>query len=415
MRKTYPGRSFPLGTRVTPGGVNFSVYSRSSTALDLLLYDSVDDPQPAEVIHLDPQTNRTYHFWHIFVLGLKAGQVYAYRANGPDDPASGLRFDSSKVLLDPYARAIAFPDKYDRGAACLPGDNTPYAMKSVVVDPSKYDWKGDLPLHRPFTHTVIYEMHAGGFHPHPKLRPPPAEARHLRRAGGENPVSERPGRHGCRAAAGLRFRSAGRPIRQDQLLGLLADRLLCPPPLLQFAHHPLGVIDDFRDMVKALHRAGIEVILDVVYNHTTEGGNGGPTFNFRGLENDTYYILEADKTYYANYTGTGNTLNTNHPIVRRMILDSLRYWVAEMHVDGFRFDLASILSRDENGMPLADPPTLLDIENDPYLAGTKLIAEAWDAGGLYQVGSFIGDRWKEWNGKFRDDMRRWVQGRRRHN
>ena len=163
-------------------------------------------------------------------------------------------------------------------------------------------------------------------------------------------------------------------------------------------------------MVKAFHQAGIEVILDVVYNHTSEGGADGPTLSFRGLENEAYYILEPDRRYYANYTGCGNTLNANHPIVRRMILDSLRYWVAEMHVDGFRFDLASILSRDEEGAPLANPPILWDIESDPYLAGTKLIAEAWDAAGLYQVGSFIGDQWKEWNGKFRDDIRAWVRG-----
>jgi glycogen operon protein len=170
------------------------------------------------------------------------------------------------------------------------------------------------------------------------------------------------------------------------------------------------VLDEFRDMVKALHRANIEVILDVVYNHTAEGDERGPTFCFRGLDNEAYYILEPDRARYANYAGTGNTLNGNHPIVRRLILDSLRYWVEEMHVDGFRFDLASILSRSATGAPLADPPVLWDIETDPSLAGVKLIAEAWDAGGLYQVGSFIGDRWKEWNGQFRDDVRSFVKG-----
>jgi glycogen operon protein len=172
----------------------------------------------------------------------------------------------------------------------------------------------------------------------------------------------------------------------------------------------LGAIDEFRDMVKALHRAGIEVILDVVYNHTAEGDDKGPTFCFRGLENSAYYILEPDRAKYCNYTGTGNTLNANQPVVRRLIVDSLRYWAAQMHVDGFRFDLASILSRDESGQPLANPPVLWDIESDPTLAGTKLIAEAWDAGGLYQVGSFVGDAWREWNGKFRDDVRRFLRG-----
>ena len=188
-------------------------------------------------------------------------------------------------------------------------------------------------------------------------------------------------------------------------------------PIAFFAPHlpyssrpdPLHAIDEFRDMVKALHRAGIEVILDVVYNHTAEGDHTGPTLSFRGLDNEAYYILEADRARYANYSGTGNTLNANQSIVRRLILDSLHYWVEEMHVDGFRFDLASILSRDEAGRPLANPPILWDIDNDPILAGTKLIAEAWDAAGLYQVGSFVGDHWKEWNGHFRDDMRSFVK------
>ena len=163
-------------------------------------------------------------------------------------------------------------------------------------------------------------------------------------------------------------------------------------------------------MVKALHRAGIEVILDVVFNHTAEGDHDGPTLCFRGLDNDAYYILEQDRSRYANFSGTGNTLNANHPIVRRMILDSLRYWVREMHVDGFRFDLASILARDSSGQVMSNPPVLWDIESDPALAGTKLIAEAWDAAGLYQVGSFIGDSWKEWNGRFRDDVRSFFRG-----
>jgi isoamylase len=172
----------------------------------------------------------------------------------------------------------------------------------------------------------------------------------------------------------------------------------------------LGPIDEFRDMVRALHRAGIEVILDVVFNHTAEGDNNGPTFCFRGLENEAYYILEHDRSCYADYSGTSNTLNANQPIVRRMILDSLRYWVTAMHVDGFRFDLASVLARDETGAPLRRPPIIWDIESDPVLAGTKMIAEAWDAAGLYQVGSFVGDSWHEWNGRFRDDTRRFLKG-----
>jgi len=221
-----------------------------------------------------------------------------------------------------------------------------------------------------------------------------------------------------------------------QNLGVTAVELLpvfqfdvqdCPPGLVNywgyapvsfFAPHrayssrqdPLGPVDEFRDMVKALHRAGIEVILDVVFNHTAEGDHRGPTLCFRGLDNMAYYMLEADLAKYANYTGTGNTLNANHPVVRRMIVDSLRYWVEEMHVDGFRFDLASVLTRDASGSVLPNPPVLWDIESDPCLAGTKLIAEVWDAGGLYQIGSFIGDSWQEWNGRFRDDVRSFFRG-----
>jgi glycogen operon protein len=224
------------------------------------------------------------------------------------------------------------------------------------------------------------------------------------------------------------------PYLQD--LGVTAVELLpifqfdaddCPPgrvnywgyaPVAFFAPHqayssrqdPLGPLDEFRDLVKALHRAGIEVILDVVFNHTAEGNENGPTLCFRGIANDAYYILERDRSRYANYSGTGNTFNANHPVVRRLIVDSLRYWVSEMHVDGFRFDLASILARDDAGNVLPNPPVLWDIESDPLLAGTKLIAEAWDAAGLYQVGSFVGDSWKEWNGRFRDDARDFLRG-----
>ena len=236
------------------------------------------------------------------------------------------------------------------------------------------------------------------------------QAWHLCRADREDSLLAGSRDYRRRTAACFPVRSPGLPAGPGELLGLLPRIVLCSALGLQFAAGPLGAIDEFRDMVKALHRAGLEVILDVVYNHTAEGDEEGPTLCFRGLENAAYYILEPDRARYCNYTGTGNTLNANHPVVRRLIVDSLRYWVAEMHVDGFRFDLASILSRDECGRPLANPPVLWDIESDPHLAGTKLIAEAWDAGGLYQVGSFVGDTWREWNGKFRDDVRRFLRG-----
>jgi isoamylase len=404
------GASAPLGATVLPGGVNFSVFSKHAVLLELLLFDDENATQPARIIPLHADQHRTYHYWHAFVPGLRPGQVYAYRAHGAFDPDRGLRFDAEKVLLDPYGLVVAVPGTYDRWAAAQPGDNVAVAMKSVVADPERYDWEGDLPLRRPFAETVIYELHVGGFTRHPS----------------SGVAIDKRGTY-----AGLIEKI---PYLKD--LGITAVELLpvfqfdaqdCLPgktnywgyaPVSFFAPHrayssrdnPLAALDEFRDMVKALHRAGLEVILDVVFNHTTEVDRTGPTFCYRGLANDAYYLLERDKSRYADYSGCGNTLNANQSIVRRLIQDSLRYWVSRMHVDGFRFDLASILSRDEEGRLLPNPPVLWDIESDPLLAGTKLIAEAWDAAGLYQVGSFIGERWQEWNGRFRDDVRRFLKG-----
>ena len=342
---------------------------------------------------------------------LASGQLYAWRAHGVYDPPRGLRHDPGAVLLDPYGRAIAVPAGYDRFAAGRPNRTAGTARKSVVVDMGAYDWEGDRPLGREFTRTVIYELHVKGFTAHPNS--------------------------GVRAGLAGTYAGLIEKIPYLTDLGITAAELMpvqafdpqdAPPgqlnywgysPVSFFAVHPgyastadpPGVLDEFRTMVKALHRAGIEVILDVVFNHTAEGGADGPTFCWRGLDDDAYYLFEGeDCARYANFSGCGNTINANHAIVRRMILDSLHHWVADMHVDGFRFDLASILSRDSHGRPMASPPVLWQIETDPVLAGTKLIAEAWDAGGLYQVGSFVGDRWREWNGRFRDDLRDFSRG-----
>lgn len=404
------GSPAPLGTRVTKAGVNFSLFSRTATGVELVLFEQRDQAAPARVIKFDPVANRSYHYWHVFVPGVRPGQLYGYRVQGPNEPAKGHRFDASKVLLDPYGLGVVIPKGYTPSAAEQPGDNAATAMKSVVVDPADYDWQGDVPLRRPSARTIIYEMHVRGFTRHP---------------------SSGVGEKTRGTFAGLIEKI---PYLQDlgitavELLPVFAfDPLACPKGLVNywgyqpvsfFAPHPLyssqqdpaGPINEFRDMVKALHRAGIEVILDVVFNHTAEGGAGGPVISFRGIDNPTYYMLSQDGASYADYSGCGNTLNANHPVVRRMIVDSLRYWVTEMHVDGFRFDLASILSRDSNGQVLPNPPVLWDIESDPALAGTKLIAEAWDAAGLYQVGSFVGDAWKEWNGRFRDDARDFFRG-----
>ena len=413
QRQAMRGNSTPIGATVTADGVNFCVYSAHANAMELLLFGSADDPEPEQVIGFDPALNKTYDFWHVFVPGLKAGQVYAFRADGLHAPERGLRFDREKLLIDPYGKAVVGWKKYDRAAACKSGDNCSTALRSVVVDSPDYDWQDDCSLRRPYADTVIYELHVGGF------------TRHSSSA----------------VSAEKRGTFAGiiEKIPYLKELGITAVELM---PVQQFdeqdvghglsnywgystagffaVHHayciggdPVAGINEFKDMVKALHKAGIEVILDVVYNHTSEGGAGGPTQSFKGLDNSTYYILDRDDlSRYANYTGCGNVFSANHPVVGRTILDSLRYWVSEMHVDGFRFDLAATLARDTWGRPMERPPFLWVIESDPVLAATKLIAEAWDAGGLYAVGRFVGgSQWyAEWNGPFRDDVRRFVKG-----
>jgi glycogen operon protein len=397
--------------------VNFSVYSANATAVELLLFDSHAAPEPSEVIRLDPADNRSFNFWHVYVEGLEPGALYGFRVDGPrteeDLHAAGHRFDPGKLLIDPYARGNA-NTLWDRGKATQPGDNVASAMRSVVIDPADYDWEGDEPLHRPMHETIVYEMHVRGF--------TKAES-----SGVENPGT---------------FLGVLEKIPYLQELGVTAVELM---PVFDFDEHevlrqgpdgPLvnywgydsysffapqswycvsphegAHLDEFRDMVKGLHRAGIEVILDVVYNHTNEGNENGPTITYKGLDNGAYYLLAPwDRQYYLNFTGTGNTLNANHPIVEKMILDSLRFWVREMHVDGFRFDLASILARGPDGKRMEFPPVLWAIEMDDELAETKIIAEPWDPGGLYEVGHFTGAKACEWNGLYRDDVRAWMKG-----
>jgi glycogen operon protein len=378
--------------------------------MELLLFDAVDDPKPARVLELDPKHNRTFHYWHIFVPNLQPGQLYGLRAHGPFQPSQGHRFDPDKVLLDPYGRAVAIPPNYSREEATLPGGNAASAMKSVIVDPGTYDWDGDVPLKRPFARTVIYEMHVGGFTQHPSSGVAPEKRGTYSGLVEKIPYLQDLGITAVELLPIYQFDDQQAPADLTNYWGYNPVSFFAPHSGYSVGRDPLGVLDEFRDMVKALHRAGIEVILDVVYNHTGEGDHTGPTLCFKGLENRVYYFLDKDQARYANYSGTGNTLNANRAPVRRLILDSLRYWVEEMHVDGFRFDLASIMARDDTGRPLGNPPVLWEIETDPVLAGTKLIAEAWDAAGLYQVGTFVGDRWKEWNGQFRDDTRRFLRG-----
>lgn len=395
-----------------PDGVNFSVFSEHATAIELLLFNDHNDTEPFQIIALDPTVNKTFHFWHVFIENAKPGLHYAIRVDGPNDPGAGHRFDREKVLIEPYSKGNN-KTLWKRGDACKPGDNLATSLRSVVIDTHGYDWEGDQPLNRPLNETVIYELHVGGF-----TRSPSASAK-------------QPGT----------FAGVIEKIPYLKALGITAVELL---PIFEFddtetrefegkaltnywgystmsyfAPHSGYCIDpevgqhvrEFRDMVKALHKAGIEVILDVVFNHTDEGNHEGPTFSFKGIDNSIYYYLSPlDKRYYYDYTGCGNTFNCNHRISEKFIIECLKYWVQEMHVDGFRFDEASVLSRGEDGAPVKYPQVLWDIDLDDDLADTKVIAEAWDAAGLYQIGYFPGYRWGEWNGRYRDDMRRFVKG-----
>ncbi len=407
---TEAGRSHPIGATVLDGGVNFCLYSRYATVIELLLFDRAEDARPAYTIQLDPRENRTHHYWHVFVKNVGHGQLYGYRVAGPHNPAKGLRFDGEKLLIDPYALATANTQRYDRALAAAAGDNTASAIKSVVVDPMAYEWEGDVPLKRQFIDAVIYEMHVAGFTKNPNSGVAPAK-----RGTYAGLLEKIP----YLVDLGIKTVEL-MPVQQfDAHAAPNGINYWGYQPIAWFAPHaayssdpaPLGPVTEFRDLVKALHRAGIEVILDVVFNHTAEGDATGPTLSMRGLDNPTYYILDAaNRANYVDDTGCGNTISGNAPIVRRMILDCLRYWVEHMHVDGFRFDLAASLSRGEDGQPLARPPILLDIEIDPVLAGTKIIAEAWDAAGLYQLAHFGEDRWAVWNGNFRDHARRFVRG-----
>jgi len=409
-RSESTGQSYPLGATALPDGVNFSVFSRGASAVELLLFNREDEAHPARVIPIDPAANRTYQYWHVLVPGIRAGQIYGYRAHGPWDPTDGMRFDPTKVLLDPYGRSVVVPKNYSRAAIRTGDENTASAMKSVVVDLDSYDWEGDAPLKRPSSRTIIYEMHVRGFTRHPSS----GVADNLRGTYAglieKIPYLQKLGITAVELLPVFQFDAEDAPLGHDNYWGYAPVSFFAPHRGYSSRKDLFGPVDEFRDMVKALHRAGIEVILDVVYNHTAEGDHRGPTLSLRGLDNSTYYILGQDRSQYANYSGTGNTLNANHPIARRMILDSLRYWVQKMHVDGFRFDLASILDRDSSGQPMSNPPVLWDIESDPALASAKMIAEAWDSGGLYQVGTFVGDSWKEWNGRFRDDVRSFFRG-----
>jgi glycogen operon protein len=405
-----PGRPDLLGATPQADGVNFSLFSYHATEVELLLFDRPDQVQPSTVFRLDPESHRTGSYWHIFIRGLKAGQLYGYRLHGPYQPEQGLRFDPAKLLLDPYARAV-IDDQYDRAIASQYGrENLSTAMKGVVVDLDTYDWEDDQPLKRSFNDVAVYEMHVRGFTKHPSSGLPDVKRGTYAGLIEKIPYLRQLGVKIVELVPVYQFDRQSAPDGRPNYWGYEPIGFFAPHRAYSSRQDPLGPVDEFRDMVKALHRAGIEVILDVVYNHTAEDSHDGPTISMRGIDNRIYYLLNpANRAEYINDSGVGNTLNGNHTIVRRLIMDSLRYWVQHMHVDGFRFDLASVLSRGQENQVLTVPPILWDIDSDPVLAGTKIIAEAWDAAGLYQVGSFIGDRWAVWNGRYRDTVRRFVK------
>ena len=383
--------------------MQFVIFSRTATGMRLLLYDRVDDLEPTQVVAFQPVQDRWGDMWSLFVPRVGPGQLYHLQADGPFSPAQGHRFDGRARLIDPFARALA-------GKFLPASDGIVRPPKCVVID-DEFDWQGDRHLNRRLSESVIYELHVKGF-----TCSPSSAVRH-------------PGTYLGVIEKIPYLKSLGitavelMPVHEfptNHWSGILDARpnYWGYDPLAFFAPHrgyaagdtPGCQVSEFKQMVRALHQAGIEVILDVVFNHTAEGNHLGPTLSFKGLENRVYYMMANGGGEYRNYSGCGNTVNGNHPIVRELIFLCLRSWVLNFHVDGFRFDLASILSRDRNGELLPNPPLVEAIAEDPLLADTKIIAEAWDAAGAYQVGSFANQRWAEWNGRYRDDVRQYWRG-----
>jgi len=379
------------------------VFSRSATAMRVLLYNKTSDREPAEIIDFDPDLNRWGDIWSMFVPGIGPGQLYHFQADGPHEPKKGHRFDPQARLIDPYAKALA--------GRFLPADGGIIRPPKCVVVDDQFDWQGDRHLRRHLSESIIYEMHVRGF--------TRAKSSGVKHPGTYLGVIEKIPYLQSLGVTAVELM----PVHEFPIRDCIGQKLKLPKywgyePIAFFSPHrgyavgdqPGCQVREFKQMVLALHQAGIEVILDVVFNHTAEGNQFGPTFSFKGLENRVYYMLENGGGDYRNYSGCGNTLNGNHPIVREMIFHCLRYWVHNYHIDGFRFDLASILSRDREGELRPNLPVVETISEDPLLADTKIIAEAWDAAGAYQVGSFANLRWSEWNGRYRDDLRRFWRG-----
>lgn len=417
------GVPWPLGARAYGDGVNFAFFSRHATRVRLELFDQPEDAAPAQAFDLDPVCNRTGDVWHIWIAGLRPGQLYAYRVDGPYQPQAGHRFNFNRLLIDPFATALTRLDDWDFDAsrgdagddATPAGDDDAGAMPKCVYTQEHFHWHEDRPPRRPWSETVIYETHVRGLTIHPSSGVKhPGTYRGLME---KIPYLQDLGVTAIELMPVQEFNgSDGRRVdpRTGQSLANYwgYDPVAFMAPKATYSSAGCGGQQklEFKEMVQACHRAGIEVILDVVFNHTAEGNEQGPTLSWRGIDNRIFYMLADDRRYYRNFTGTGNTINANHPVVRDFILTTLRYWVIEMHVDGFRFDLASVLGRGSSGALLSNAPLLEQIAEDPILRDVRIIAEAWDAAGAYQVGSFSKRRWAEWNGRYRDDVRRFWRG-----
>jgi len=400
-----PGRPAPLGVQDCHDGFNFAVFSRHAERIELLLYDDVANEDPLVVIDLGTPEHRTGDVWHAQVTGVRWGQAYAFRAFGPWEPNRGLRFEGSIELLDPRALAVRIDPRASPGT---------HRHRSLLVDRS-FDWQGTTHPRRPWSDTLIYEAHVRGLTidrssgvAHPGTFPGVVEKLPHLLALGVTAIELMPVQAFDDLRATGRDPASGRPLHN--YWGYDPIALFAPHHGYAYGRDPGSEVREFKTMVRELHRHDVEVILDMVFNHTAEGGERGPTFSFRGLDDSIYYLHGNDLGSYIDDSGCGNTLNCNHPVVRDYIIDCLGYWASDMGVDGFRFDLASILGRDENGRLMANAPLLERIAEDPVLRGIKLIAEAWDAAGAYQVGCFAGARWAEWNGRFRDDVRRFWRG-----
>ncbi len=411
--KTKKGRRFPLGATCMENGANFCVFSRHATSLELILYEKPTSLEPLEIIPLTPEQNRDFYFWNIFVENVQPGMAYSWRASGPDDTKiSGFRFNKERMLLDPWAR-IVYDGFWNRNEA----KNTPTAKPIRAIVPpclEDYDWEQDIHPDIPPNEAIIYEMHVRGFtkHKSSKVKHPGTFSGIVEKI----PYLKKLGITHIELLPIMAFDEQDVP---EGVARLGLKNYWGYSPHSFFAIHPryfidplnINCINEFRDMIKALHQAGIGIILDVVFNHTAEGGEDGPIINFKGLSNREFYHLDPkDRRKYLDFTGCGNTINCNHPQVVFFIIECLEYWVKYFHIDGFRFDLASVLARGEDAKPMHHAPVIWSLEFSRTLSKANLIAEAWDAGGLYQVGGFPGYRWQEWNGRFRDVIRQFIRG-----